>query len=543
VGSALLPDDDVIPRVLVFWGINPIDSSAGIRRESIRAALLKGTKLVVIDPKRIDIAKRADMWIRPRPQSDGPLAMGLIKVVIEEKLYDEDIVTNWTVGFDQLSEHIKTFTLDDVERVTWVPRRQIEQFARLYAQSKPAQMQLGNALEQGINCLQAIRAINILRTICGHVNVPGGDIFLTPVPWTRPGRFFLPREFPRKAEERALGSEFKLAMKSAYIAPQALVKAILEEKPYPVKAALGILTDPLVSYPDSEATCRAFMKLDLFVISELFHTPSTAIADIVLPAAWGAEHDSVGYWPGWYQEIRAYPKLIEPPGEAWADHKWISELADRLGLGQYFWKDEIEVMDYMLEPSGLTWEQFKKKRILKAKREYRKPEDGVFKTPSGKVELYSKQLEDMGYSPMPLWEELCRFREDISTEYPLLLTNRKEEAYMLTGYKHVAYSRNIKPEPTVELNPETAREAGLEEGDMVYIETKKGRIEQKLVLDPDLDPRVIFASFGWWFPEETSDLYQFRRANVNLLIDSEPPYDDLVGAVELRGIPCKVYKA
>ena len=542
VGSALVPDDAVAPSLVVLWGMNPIYSSIGLRRESLRSHLINGAKLVVIDPKRIDIAKRADMWIKPRPQSDGLLAMGLLKVIIEEKLYDEDFVANWTVGFDKLAEHVKTFTLDEVVEVTWVPREQIEKFARLYAASKPAMIQLGNALEQGINCVQGLRAINIMRAICGNVNVPGGDIFLTPAPFNRPGRFFLIKEFPRKPEN-TLGNEFKIAMRSAYIPTQSLVKALLDEKPYPVKAAWVILSNPLVSYPDTNQTYEAFMKLDFLVVNDIFPTPTTAIADIILPVAWGMEHDTVGYWPGFYQEIRAYPKLVDPPGEAWSDTKIITEVAKRLGLGQYFWDNEIDVLDYMLKPSGLTWEEFKSRRILQATAEYKKPEDGIFRTPSGKIEIYSQQMEELGYSPMPLWEELHRFRLEPSEEYPLLLTNRKEEVYMLTGYKHVDLARRKKPQPTVELNPETAEKAGLKEGDWVYIETHKGRIKQKLELDLDLDPRVVFASFGWWFPEESEDLYQFRKSNINVLTDGDSPYETMVGSEELRGIPCRVYKA
>jgi anaerobic selenocysteine-containing dehydrogenase len=278
-------------------------------------------------------------------------------------------------------------------------------------------------------------------------------------------------------------------------------------------------------------------------MAEIFPTPSTAVADIVLPVAWGAEHDTVGFWPGWYQDIRAYPKLVDPPGEAKPDSWWLTELAKRLGFGDSFWKSETEVLDFMLAPSGLTWEEFKEKRILKATFDYKGP--GTYRTPSGKMEIYSEQLEELGYSPMPFWEDLTPFRFETSDEYPLLMTNRKEEGYMLTGYKHVEYHRKRKPQPTVDMNPEIARKAGLGEGDWAYIETPKGRIRQKVALDPDLDSRLVSVAFGWWFPEEgeTEDLFQFRKSNINVLTDDSPPNDPQVGSIELRGVPCRVYKA
>jgi len=532
--------------LVVLWGNDQIYLMGGFIREELRSALLGGAKLLVIDPRRTDIAKRADLWISPRPGSDGVLALGMIKVIIEEELYDVDFVTKWTVGFDRLQDHVKTFSLEDVEKLTWVPRPQIEKAARLYAQNKPVCLVVGNGLERSINAFQQLRAIFIMRAIIGDLNTPGGNVCLTPAPFTRLGNFFQLKKSPRLERikaKRVVGSEFKVAMANAYIPTQSLIKAILEEKPYPIKAAICILTNPLVSYPDTEATYRAFMKLDFLVVSELFPTPTTAIADIVLPAAWGAEHDTVGYWPGWHEEIRAYPKLVNPPGEARSDTEWINELAKRLGLQEYFWDDDREALDLMLQPSGLSWEEFKERRILQQKKEYKKPEDGVFKTPSGKVEIYSKRLEELGYSPIPTFKELSQLRFDCSEEYPLLLFNGKEAAYMLTGYKHVAFLRRMKSQPTVKLNPKTAKKLGLNEGDWVYIETRKGKIKQILSLDPDLDPRLVYASFGWWFPEDPKDLYQFRKSNINVLTESDPPYDPVTGSVELSGIPCRVYKA
>jgi len=538
-GSNCVPDEESMPSLLVLWGCNLIHTISGIRRETVTSALESGTRLIVIDPRKIDLVSMADLWLKPRPGSDGALAMGILKVIIEEELYDQDFVANWTLGFDKLREHVRSYSLADVERATWVPRQQIEQAARLYAQVKPAAIQNGNALDQCINSFQTNRAISILRAITGNLNVPGGDIFLTPPPYTRPGRFFLLSKFPREAE-RAVGGEFKLAIRSAFIPAHSLVKAILEEKPYPVKAGLFMLTDPLLSYPNSEETYRALMKLDFMVVLEIFMTPTAAIADIVLPAATGLEHDTVGYWPGWYEGIRAYPKVVDPPGESWSDAKIINELAKRLGLKEYFWDDEEEALELMLQPCGLSFEDFKWKRALHPRREYKEHD---FRTRSGKVEIYSKQLEELGYSPIPRWEELSQVVEP-TEEYPLLLTNAKEDAYMLTGYKMIPSLRTMKAEPTVELNPETAEKAGLREGDWIYIETRTGRIAQKLSLNPELDPRVAFASFGWWFPEQgPANLYGWRKSNINMLVPNDPPYEPALGSVVLRGIPCRVCKA
>ena len=222
-----------------------------------------------------------------------------------------------------------------------------------------------------------------------------------------------------------------------------MIKGILNKDPFPIKAAWFILTNPVMSYPNSRETYQALMELEFSVTSELFMTPTAALSDIVLPIAWGMEHEELGYWPGWYEEIRAHPKIVDPPGECWPDTKIINELAKRLGMREDFWEDDEEALDMMLEPSGLTYEEFKEKRVLRAKREYKQH---VYRTPSGKIEIYSETLEKMGYSPMPLWEELSIMPE-MTKEYPLLFTNAKEEAYMLTGFKQVAAIRKIRPDP------------------------------------------------------------------------------------------------
>jgi anaerobic selenocysteine-containing dehydrogenase len=304
------------------------------------------------------------------------------------------------------------------------------------------------------------------------------------------------------------------------------------------------VTNPLSTYPDAQATYEALMKLEYMVVAEIFHTPTTQLADMVLPAALPGEHATIAYWPAWVGHVKCDPKFIDPPGEAWSDMKIFNELAKRLGLGHYFWEDVDEVLDFMLEPSGLTFEEFKKTRILYPKKYYLKGnEDRIFKTPSGKMEIYSRQMERLGIAPMPYYEEMIKAKQvaDESDDYPLILTNRKETGFMLSGYRIDQGMRKRYPEALVEIHPETAAQAGVGEGDMVNIETKKGRIAQKARLNPELDPRVVMPAFGWWYPEEEANLYEWRKSNLNILVDGYP--EELsTGAVQLRGIPCRIYK-
>ena len=536
-GWSSVPDDENQPEVLVLWGCNNNHTSGGIRRETTESFLERGTKLVVVDPKKIDLARGADLWIRVKPGSDGALALGVLKVLIEEKLYDQETVSDWTVGFDKLEEHVKSFSLDEVERATWVPRSQIEAFARLYGRATPAMIQWGNAIDMQANGFQTGRAISIMRAITGNLNIRGGDVRITPGRHLRFGRFYLLNKYKRKTD-LILKDRFKLTQRMALIPSHTMINAILEEKPYPVKAGLFILTNPLLSYPDSKKTYDAFMKLDFIVVHELFMTPTAALADIVLPAAWGMESDELGYWPGWYEELRAHPKVVEPCGECWPNTKIINELAKRLGLEKDFWEDDEESLDEMLEPAGMTFEQLKEgKRTLLPEREYQK---NFYKTPSGKIEIYSKQLEEMGYAPIPMWEEALERTPEPSDEYPFLMTNGKEEVYMGSSYYHVASTRRMRPYPVVEMNPDAAREIGIKDGDWVTIETRVGKCRQRLYFNAQLHPKVVIATFGAWLPEKSEEFYGWRQGNLNMVTPCGPEYDPATGAVTLRGVPCRV---
>ena len=539
-GRGAIPDEEYRPSLVVCWGINPNHTSGSLRRETFSKAMNAGAKLITIDPRKTDMAALADLWIKPRPGSDGALAMGVLKLVVEQKLYDREFVERWTTGFDALEAELKTFSLADVERVTWVPRAQIRKFARMVAELKPGCIQWGNALDQGGNAFQLHRAISILVAITGNLGLPGGLIFVDSRDnYVRPAKFYIPSK-PRRNAERAIGaSEYPLAIRSAVIPTRLFTKAMIEGVPYRPKAAMFVLTNPLVSYPNSQETYAALSKLEFIAISELFMTPTTAIADIVLPASAGMEHAEVGYWPGWYGEVRAHPKVVDAPGECRSDTWMLNELAKRLGLATDFWEDDEEAFDDWLAPSKVSFEELKTRRTLLPRVESGWKD---LPTPSGKVEILCERLSEVNISPLPLWREVSAMRE-LSPEFPLLMTNGKEEIFMNTGYKQIVALRAMKPEPIVQMNPETARAAGLADGDEVFIETCQGKIRQRLALEPTLDPRVVNASFGWWFPEDPSGDYGRTRSNINMLTYDAGPHDPAAGCMQIRGVPCRVYKA
>ena len=537
-GQGAVPDEEGTPELLVVWGTNPNHTSGGIRRQTVIKIVESEAKIVVIDPRKIDLAGVADMWVKPRPGTDGALAMGLLKVVVEEELYDKPFVADWTIGFDDLKAELATFSLAEVAAATWVPEEQIRELARLIGASHPTCLHWGNGIDQGVHPFQTHRAISILAAITGNLNVPGGIVLPdSDMNYVRPGKFYLLSK-RRDFADKTIGKEYPMTLASTSVPSWKLVKAILEGKPYRPRALFSMLTNPVTSFVNSKETREALMKIEFSVVLDIFMTPTGALADIVLPVAFGMEHDEIGYWPGWYNEVRAHPKVVDPPGDARPDTWIINQLAKRLELPE-FWEEDHEALDAWLAPSGLTFEDLKHHRTLLPKKNY---SNANLRTPSGKVEIVAETLAWIGLSTLPRWAELGAVPE-VPEEYPLLFTNSKSEIFIGTSYKGVPTLRAMRPEPMIQMHPATARDLGLKDGDEVFIETKIGRAKQRLVFDPDMDPRVVFVDFGWWFPEDPSGNLGWDTGNINMLTSESEPIDPAVGVMVLRGVPCRVYKA
>lgn len=169
-GTHLFPHYPGSPRCMVIWGNNPTESRP-LQADYIHAMLGRGAKLIVIDPKAIPLAKKADIHAQLRPGTDCALALGVLNVVINEGLYDKNFVEQWTPGFDRLTEHVKDWAPERVEAITWVKAETIRQVARMYASSKPACVSLGISMDHCTNGIQAIRAITALIAITGNLDI------------------------------------------------------------------------------------------------------------------------------------------------------------------------------------------------------------------------------------------------------------------------------------------------------------------------------------------------------------------------------------
>jgi anaerobic selenocysteine-containing dehydrogenase len=314
-------------------------------------------------------------------------------------------------------------------------------------------------------------------------------------------------------------------------------KAVLEEFPYPVKAAYIHGTNPLVTYADSPKTYAALMKLDFIAVADLFMTPTACMADIVLPAATHFEFNDIGHYGLGHGIILARPKVVDPPAECWPDIKILNELGKTLTSAEYWYDDYEKLLDEILQPSGLRYPEFVDRGYLKGTEQFQKYLTAGFKTPTTKVELLFTQADKFKLAPLP---QFSRLPQEENKDFPLVLTSSKSRFYLHSSYRWLQRLREKRPHPKVEIHSETAEKYGIKHGDAVIIETGKGAITQIAHVTDAVHPQVINASYGWWFPEGTPESqYDWQTSNFNMLTSMET-LGKAFGTPNLKGIGCRI---
>jgi anaerobic selenocysteine-containing dehydrogenase len=547
-GSNPIVDYENYPRCLMMWGNNVVISNPDCYKgEAFSNALEAGAKLIVVDPRLTRAAARADVWLPLRPGTDTALALGLAQVIVQEELYDEEFVANYTHGWDEFVRRVNEYPPEKVEGITWVSREKIREAARLFARTKPAAIQWGVAIEQQNTCADNDRALLCLMGITGNIDRPGGQVLFKTPPVHNVGRFgahgMLP---PEQALKRLGGHRFRLADRFAIIQPKAVWDAILTEQPYPVKMLFFISSNPVITRANAREVHRALEKVDFMTVADFFLTPTAELADIVLPAATWLEMDYIGDF--WKRHGRLLPRRkVVQVGECRSDHEMLNDLAHRIGQGQFWWESFEGGLDYILRPMGITWQEFKKMDCIRGEVSYEKYKEAGFSTPTRKFELYSTVLEKMGYDPLPQFREPPESpvsTPDLYEKYPyILITGARQPGFFHTENRQVPWLRELQPDPLVEIHPDTAARKGIREGDWVIIESLRGRVRQRARLFSGMDPRIVSAQHGWWFPEKKDPAHGWDESNINILTDNAyESMDPAMGATSIRTLLCRIYK-
>lgn len=515
-------------RCIVIWGANPYHSNRQQAAQILKSRKA-GAKLVVIDPRRTFFAQKADVHLQPRPGSDCILALAMLNVIVTEGLYDREFVAKWTTGFDKLQDHVADYTPDKVEELTWVPGDAIREAARLFATTRPASIIVCSGLYHQPCGVQSLRAISILQAITGNIEVAGG--------WIAPVELHLSNMAlsERLTERHPLGED-KYPLFVAYSRRlegqvAVLTDTLLTGKPYPIKALFIAGGNPALSWPDTAKVRAALPKLDFLVVMDIRMTETAQLADIVLPAATFMETTELHTYAESGLPYAVLRKKATEFSESLPDWKFWLKLANKMGYQEHFpWSNEEEVIDFLLKPSGITLEQLKQNPagIAYGVKQYGTYQQKGFPTPSGKIELYSSKLLELGHPPLPA----CQWQEDnesiAAEKYPLLLiTGVRHLEYTHSQFRDVPSLRKKVSEPMAEVHPTTAQRYGVADKQMIYIETAQGKIEIKAKVTEDIMPEVVSIPFGW------------AESNANILTDWQNP-DPISGLPALVGLPCKI---
>ena len=465
--------------------------------------------------------------------------------------------------FERLGEIAAQFAPERSEKIHWVPAQKVWQTALLLAHNRPVSMYMWNGVGQHTNATQTSRAIASLYALIGDFDRQGGNVNFPKLAVNDVGgKEFLPKEANAiriGRERKPLGPPAKPGNCAAYD----IFNAILDERPYPIKALLNFGSNTVMSNADSRRGREAMKALEFGVAADLFMTPTAELCDYVLPATsflemsnltTAFEHRARGKT---HMQYRA--AVIEPLGERRSDTWIIFELAKRLGFAAHFWHGDVEAAyAYELQPSGVTLEQLKSAPggiSLPAEPNYEKhakktTKEGKtrgFATPSKKVELYCHPFAAHGVAPLPEYVEPALSpvsRPDIAADFPLVLTNAKFTTFVHSQQRALPSLRKSSPEPSADIHPETALRYGVKNKEWMIVESPRGAIKVKARVTPNIVPGIVCCQHGWWQACKELELpghdpYDSSGANPATLIGADLA-DPVSGSLPHRSYLCRV---
>jgi anaerobic selenocysteine-containing dehydrogenase len=554
---------------VVLFGHNPRKHSWTPLYNMIEMARRRGATVIVLDPRVSEQAERADLHLQLRAGTDAAMGLGWLKVIFDEGLHDQAFVDEWCVGFDELRARVDEYPLDRVADITGVDASLIARAARTYATADGAVIPWTPVTDQQVSSTSAIRVHSILRAVTGNLDIVGGETLGGPNPGFRPESdlqlhdalrpeqrakqlgydehpvyTYRTAEMLADANERVWGRRWIDLVMGCHMAnPSAVFRAMETGDPYPVRALFALGNNALLSYPDQHRVHRALLAQELIVAHEIFMTPTAMLADYVLPGDVFSERDHIADTWGWTTRLTLSEKVVDPPAEASGTYTFWRDLAVRMGLGEHFpWETVEDVLDHRLEPSGQTFRELAATTLATSPPpRFRSYRETGFATPSGKVELSSSILAELGFDPLPYW----RPGPSLSEEYPLLVfTGVREDPFFQTGQRNIPVLRRRSPTPRLFLHPSDAEGIGVDDDDWARLETPSGSVVAQVSVQPSMREGHVRVPHGWWYPEQRSGgvalAGAFLSSDAVLSSDAPDHLDREQGTPHFKGFPGRV---
>ena len=525
----------------MVWGNNPlITNSDGLYGHWVIDCMKRGAKIIVVDPRRIWLANRAEVYLPVRPGTDTALALAMINVIIGEDLYDHEFVDSWCYGFAELAAAAEPWTPERAAEVCWCSAEDIRKAARLIAQSDGCVNQWGVAVDMQKRAINSGHAIIDIFAITGNIDNPGGNICPDYIlmyfnGW---GREFLD---PEKRKDR-IGDDKYPMVANAYSKAMfdSVVEAIDTGVPHKMRAAWLQTVNTLVnSAPDPAYVVRAMHKLEFVAAIDLFMTPTIMeLADVVLPVATFTERQGIRIGDG-VQRAETINRAVDRSGEGIdvrSDMQVNMELGQRFRPEAYPWTRVEDMFSAIFEETGKTFEEVRDQAPVYLPFEYYKYKSGKlrpdgqpgFNTRTGRIELWSTYYYSLGLDPLPTYMEPAHGPKSPEfSEYPVVLTTgARNWSLFHSEHRQIPRMRALHPFPIARVNEKLAEQFGVKDGDWVWLRNQFGRCKRKIVIDCAVMDGVCSTDHGWWMPElgrsEDEGLFGAFEYNCNMLFKFDP---------------------
>lgn len=543
-------------RCILVIGKSPSDSSV-VQWMHIKEAKRAGAELIVVDPRHTQISRLADQWLPIKPGTDAALALSMIHVVFSENLLDSAFVAEWCVGADRLRQRAEQYPPAVAAGITGISADAIIKAARSFATAKPGCLILGHGIDAQANGVKTTIAFHALLALTGNIDREGTNR----LPKQQSGfrdyfsiindpAFRLPMEIEEKiigGEEYPLWSGPKSWSKSSH--NPSLIRAAITGRPYPIKGLYVSGVNIVCTYPDIRNTIAALRQLDLLVVATDHMTPTAELADFVLPKTTLLEEEDVSADQS-APCLAIVQSALPPKGEAKSDIEIAVGLRDALsrrGLLEYElfpWNSHRDFINFQLRETGVSFDELCVKGYRPISLSYEEYRMKGFKTPSGKIDLCSERLQEIGQDPLP------DYKPPVYAKLPegfdlVLLTGIRSMGYHHSRFRNHAWARKLQDAPELRINPRTAECHNIGRDDWVWVTTPNTphRVLLKAWLTDEVPEEIVATGMGWWYPEIDGADRGALTFNIDGAIPYGPPWDPISGSPEARNTACKISRA
>jgi formate dehydrogenase major subunit len=514
--------------VILATGTNTTENHPVIASRVKRAVRQHGAKLIVIDPREIDLVKYAAIWLRQKPGTDVAVLNGLMNVIIAEGIYAKEYVENRTEGFEALQKTVAAYTPERVEEISGVPAEDLKAAARLYAKANAASILYCMGMTQHTTGTDNVKSVANLAMLCGMVGIEGGGVNPLRGQNNVQGACdmgALPNVLP--AYQPVANDEARAKFEKAWnvTLPAKPGKTIIEMMEAAHKGEIKALyvmgENPMVSDPDLSHVEASLKHLELLIVQDIFLTETARLADVVLPSACFAEKD--GTFSNTERRVQRVRKAVTAPGQAKADWEIIAGISTRMGYPMgYTSAAEIMAEINAVTPSyaGITYERLEKEGI-----QWPCPN-----TDHPGTRFLHKDRFSRGRGLFHAIEYIPP-AEQTDAEYPIILSTGRVLYHYHTGTMTRLSKGSMErcPESLVEINPLDAEKLGIGDGQTVKVTSRRGTLQAKAKITTRSDVGTIFMNF------------HFHEAAVNLL--TNPALDPVAKIPEYKVCAVRVEAA